>query len=288
MEQTVYGDLLFFVNFCMDFQCLFLTAKLLRRPFCVWRGLLFSALGALYACAALFLSTSGAFAFLADCGVCFLMCWGTFCGKRIKMRQILAPFGLYFAVSLAMGGVMSGMASLLSHLHTPIGGGEDLSTGAFFLLALAGGLSTLFWGRLCRRRAHGKRTTLTLVMGGREARFCCMVDTGNLLRDPIGGRPVVLLDTRAAGEILEPRLLQLAEQKDLLALSELPHELSCRIRVIPAGTAVGRGLLFAVAPDEAWLDAGGGELPLEILVAPTRLFVDTDDYEALLPAELIA
>ena len=73
MEQTVYGDVLFFVNFCMDFQCLFLTARLLHRPFRIWRAALASVLGALYACAALFLAVSGAVALLLDSGVCFGM-----------------------------------------------------------------------------------------------------------------------------------------------------------------------------------------------------------------------
>ena len=31
MEQEVYGDLLFCVNFSMDFLCFYLTAKLLHR-----------------------------------------------------------------------------------------------------------------------------------------------------------------------------------------------------------------------------------------------------------------
>ena len=183
---------------------------------------------------------------------------------------------------------MSGVGSLLSHIQEPIGGGEDLSTGAFFLLALAGGLSTFLWGRFCQRRAHGTRASLSLVMGEREATFRCMVDTANLLRDPIGGRLVVLLDLGAAREVLDPCVLELARHRDVTALSGLPKEISCRIRVIPAGTAIGKGLLFALAPDRAWLDTGRGERPLEILVAPTELFADTGDYEALLPAELIA
>ena len=136
MEQTVYGDILFFVNFCMDFQCLFLTAKLLHRPFSVLKGAIFSAFGAFYACAALFLSVSGAAAFFADCGVCFLMCWGTFGGKRGAFRQVFLPFGLYFGVSLAVGGIMSGMASLLSRFFVPSGAVEQTSCSwGFFLLA---------------------------------------------------------------------------------------------------------------------------------------------------------
>ena len=140
MEQTVYGDLLFFVNFCMDFQCLFLTAKLLRRPFPLFRAVLFSALGALYACAALFLEATSGVAFLADLFVCLLMCAGVFLGRGQGLSCLPVPYALYFGVSFALGGVMSGMATLLSRLELPVfeQGGAG-SAGAFFFLAALGG-----------------------------------------------------------------------------------------------------------------------------------------------------
>ena len=93
MEQTVYGDILFFVNFCMDFQCLFLTAKLLHRPFSLWRALLSSALGALYACIALFLPVGGVAAFCADLLVCLVMCGIMFLSQEERKWRFLIPFG---------------------------------------------------------------------------------------------------------------------------------------------------------------------------------------------------
>ena len=287
MEQTVYGDILFFVNFCMDFQCLFLTAKLMRRPCYVLRSALASALGALYACAALFLSTAGIFAFLADCGVCLIMCFIAFAGAGAGLRRVLLSFLIYFGVSFAVGGVMSGMASLLSHVALPVGQGSDVSSVAFFLLAALGGAVTLLWGRFCQRRAKGKRVELLLSLDGKRLTVRGMVDTANFLRDPVGGRLVVLLDLRAAAELLPRELLEAAEAGKHTALADLPPELAHRVRLIPAGTATGKGLLIAVAPDVAMLDAGRGAVATELLVAPVRLAADTDDYQALLPAELI-
>ena len=288
MEQTVYGDILFFVNFCMDFQCLFLTAKLLHRPFSLIRGAIFATFGALYACVALFLSVSGLWAFAADCGVCFLMCVGTFLQKDGKLRHTLLPFALYFGVSFAVGGVMSGIASLLSHIDAPMGTqGEELSSGAFFLLALLGGVLTFFWGRFTQRRAKGKRAELTLSFEGRTLPVTCMVDTANLLRDPVGGKPVVLLDRLAARELLPGELLHIAEQREPSKLSDLPHDIVRRVKLIPAAAATGQGLLLAVVPDRALLDMGKGAFEVEVLVAPVALFTDGNDYKALLPAELI-
>lgn len=288
MEQTVYGDLLFFVNFCMDFQCLFLTAKLLHRPFRALLSALSSALGALYACAALFLQTSGAAAFVADCAVCFLMCTIAFAAKGMRFRRFLAPFGVYFIVSFAVGGVMSGMASLLSHVTLPIGGGgADISSGMFFFLAAFGGISTFLWGRFCARRAKGKEAVLHLEIGEGKRAVRCMFDTANLLCDPVGGKPVALLDFHAVEGLVDPAVLAAARARDTAALGSLPAELGRRVRLIPAGTATGRGMLLAIAPDRAFLDTGGGIVPVELLIAPAELLMDGGDCEGLLPAELM-
>ena len=287
MVQTVYGDILFFVNFCMDFQCLFLAAKLMRRPCFVKRTLIASALGAFYACAALFLQTAGVFAFLADCGVCLLMCFIAFWGAGVGVRRLSVSFLIYFGVSCAVGGVMSGMASLLTRAELPLGVGGELSAVSFFLLAVLGGALTLLWGRFCQRRAKGKRVDLTLALEGRRVAVRCMVDTANLLRDPVSGRPVALLDMRVAALLLPEALTDFFEAGDHVELTALPSELARRVRLIPTRTATGQALLPALAPDLALLDAGRGATAVELLIAPTHLAVDTDDYRALLPAELI-
>ncbi len=283
LEVTVFGDLLFFVNFCMDFQCLFLTARLLRRPFPVLRAALASALGAAYAVVALFMQTAGPMAFLADCGVCLLMCLLTYCAKEIKIWRILTPFGVYFVVSFAVGGAMSGMASLLSHIRLPIpSGGGDVSSGLFFLLATAGGLATFWWGRVCQRRARNRHAILRVTLLGKELVAEAMVDTANLLRDPVSDRPVVLLSAGAAERIL-PDVLSLA---DPCGVALLPGDIARRVRILPAGSATGKRLLLAVVPDAAYLDAGHGETPVDILLAAVEA-TTFDGTDVLLPASLL-
>ena len=287
MEQTVYGDILFFVNFCMDFQCLFLTAGLLHRPFSPLRGAVASAIGALYACAALFLSVGGTPAFLADCGVCLLMCVLTFGARGEGARRVLGPFAVYFGVSAAVGGAMSAIANLLSRVELPLQtDGAELSAGAFFLLAILGGGATFVWGRLCQRRAKGRRARLTLTFLGRTRELSCVVDTANLLRDPAGGRPVALLDIDQA-DFLPSALLAVVKSGRRSALAELPMELASRVRLIPAKTATGEGTLLAFAPDEALLATGGDGAPVELLLAPVPLAVGRE-AAVLLPAELFA
>lgn len=284
MEQTVWGDLLFFVNFCMDFQCLFLTARLLHRRFSLWRGALASVIGAVYAVAALFLTVGKVAAFLLDLSVCAGMCMIVFFERHRRWRQLWIPFAVYFGVSAAVGGVMTGISSWLNRLTLPAS--ESAGGPWFYLLAATGGLLTFLWGRLCQRRAKGKRATLRVVFGGKAVSLCCMTDTGNLLTDPVSGRPVVIVSRHSASLVFPPPLLSVLTAGNRQAVAGLPSEWGRRVRLIPSVTATGSGLLVAVKPDSAALDAGRGEKTVDLLLA-TAPFEPGAGYEALLPAALI-
>lgn len=287
MEQTVYVDLLFFVNFCMDFQCLFLTAKLLRRPFSVWRGVLFSAVGALYACVALFAVTTRGAALAVDLAVCALMCVGTFTGKGQPIRRFFIPFAVYFGVSAAVGGVMSAMAGLLSRVDVPhIESGTSVSSVAFFLLAAAGGIATFAWARFCQRRANGVRAVLTVKLAGKTLTVTGLVDTANLLTDPVSGRPVVVLEQRVAAE-WQPRAFTSQGKQSAATLVALPPALARHARLIPTDTVTGHSLLLALMPDTALLDTGGGARAVELLVSAAPIVSAPSDCQALLPAALL-
>lgn len=285
--DTVWGDLLFFVNFCMDFQCLFLTAKLLHRPFSLWRAALFSALGAFYAVAALFIEAPGWMAFLTDLAVCFLMCTGTFLSKKCNTVSVFLPFLVYFGVSFAVGGAMSGMGALLARLDLPLAvSGQQVSGGAFFLLAAAGGICTFLWGRMSRRRAGQMRALLRVGIEDEALSLPAMVDTANLLADPVSGKPVVLVREGALDGLLSSALLG-ALRGGLAAVGSLEPAQARRVRLLHAQGAMGEGLLVAIAPDWALLDVGKGGIAVDLLLAPCKLHTGFDECQALLPVELI-
>ena len=287
MEQTVYGDLLFFVNFCMDFQCLFLTAKLLRRRFSIWRAVVSAGVGALYACAALFLVTSGTAALVLDLFVCALMCLIAFSERARPLYSALLPFALYFGVSAAVGGVMSGIATLLSHLELPqIANGEEVSSGAFVLISAAGGALTFLFARFCQRRGNGTRATLTLELLGRRICVTGLVDTANLLVDPVCGRPVAILRAETARAWIADAFPE-EGVSETVHMASLPPSLARRARLVPASTVTGEGLMLTFLPDGAWLDTGKGERSVEVLVSAAPLAAVPSDCAALLPAAIL-
>ena len=83
--MDVYADLLFLVNFSMDFLCLYLSVKLLHLPRARWRMLLAAALGGVYSVVALLLSVGSWLALALDLGVCFGMCALCSAGKTLHV-----------------------------------------------------------------------------------------------------------------------------------------------------------------------------------------------------------
>ena len=181
---------------------------------------------------------------------------------------------------------MSGMGALLARLELPFAvSGEEISGGAFFLLAAAGGLCTFFWGHVSRRRAGQTRARLRVELGGREVCLLAMVDTANLLRDPVSGRPVAIV----AKGVLDPMLTPALQGAfcGTGGVGALGHSEARRVRLIATHSVTGEGLLVAIAPDRAWLDTGRGEVEVEVLLAQSELQLGFDECQALLPAELI-
>lgn len=293
MEIEVYADLLFLINAGMDGLCLLLTGRLLHRRVRPWRVVIGTVLGGAYAVAALLLPDMGqAPSLLCDLAVCVVMCATVFGERRRRWaRGLLTSAGVYFALSMALGGVMTalyhllnraGVAAILSELSG--GGGDGLGSWMFLLLVLIGGAVSLWGGRLMRRSRAVRYCDLTVELDGKAATLRGMVDSGNLLRDPMSGRLVVCADGEALRGILSPSLAAVMEgaSPDAIGLSSADAR---RVRIIPAGTATGAGILYSFLPDRMILTDGGGEREVDAVVAVTS--VPTEGVEALIPAELM-
>lgn len=288
MEVDVYADLLFLINAAMDGLCLSLTARILHRRVSPWRILLGSVLGGLYAVAALFPDVGTLLSLTADLLVCFLLCAVTFATPRQRGRSLLRLTLLYLLLSLILGGVMTalftlfnrlGIADILSRLS---GGkqGEGAEGWIFGLVAALGGILTLWGGRFLGGSTLSGGCRVEVDIAGTRIVLEGLIDTGNLLRDPMSGRPVICADESSLASILPSAAWD--RDRGGLEPSRLPPSLARRLRIIPTRTATGEGLLYGLLPDRVSLDKGGGGVDVEAVIAITKL----TGTEAIVPAEL--
>ena len=263
--MEVYADLYFLINASMDFLCLTISGKLLHRRSGMPRLLLGACLGGLYALAALLFGLGGAVGLLADLGAATV----------------------YVLVSMVMGGIMSGLYTLLNRLDLPFEAlqGDTVSVWVLGMLALVAGIATSRGGRMLGFSQKTRHVTVEAILFGRRVELSAIVDSGNLLRDPISGRGVIVADRARLSGILPPSLLQGADVQNgaLTDWLERSPTYAARVRLIPASGAFGTGLLVAILPDRLTVTEGRERYEADYLVAISRLGDGERDFDAVVP-----
>ena len=178
--MVIYLDILIFLNFFVDFLLLIGTNRLGGHPPNYRRAALAAALGALYGIATLM----PGFSFLGNTlwRTVFLLFMGgiAFGFRRNALRRIL----LFYLLSMALGGVAMGLEN----------------GGAWGILGAAAAVSLLcifgFRGKI------GKEfLPVELTYGEKNVKLTALCDTGNTLRDPITGQPVLIVGLQAASRL---------------------------------------------------------------------------------------
>jgi len=283
MQQAVYIDLYVLVNFSMDLLCLMITAALLHRQVKRLRAILAALLGGAYAAAALLLGWNGLPGVLADLLAACLMCTVAFASRRQSFWRILQCAAVQALVSMLLGGVMTALYAALNRLNLPFSAlqGDGISVWLFALLSAVAGVATLRGGSFLGLSRKTKHVTLHAVLFGHEITLTAMVDSGNLLRDPVSGKSVIVADLARLSEILPPALLRACQSED--CASWLTHsEHAKRTRPIPAHTAAGERLLLAVVPDRLSVTVGKDTYDADYLIAPAPLGDAAQGFDAVI------
>lgn len=287
MERTVYLDIYFLINFSMDFLGLFLSARLLERRVLYYRLVLAAALGALYACSALFLPIGGLWSFLLDALVCFLI-GAVAVLERGSIRSALSFSLVFGAVSILLGGAMTALFYIFNRLGVDLlfadgGNGDSVSVWLFAVLAGISGLLALKGGGALKRRTVRRRGRIELEYCKKSLSLVCLCDSGNLLREPISHFPCVLVELDALTSILPRSLCEGVREGNITLLEERER---ARIRLIPSQSATGKAMLVGLRVDALRIDMGGGATPIDAYVVLLTEKISERGIKALVPSEI--
>jgi stage II sporulation protein GA (sporulation sigma-E factor processing peptidase) len=226
-----------------------LHRKLPKGRFC-----LASALGGLYALISLFWDMGQAFSPIVDVLVCLGMCGLVFGGKQAGgLGGYFGASGLYFILSMALGGMMTALYHVMNRLGVDQwfpSDEEGMGVWLFALLALFATVFSLWGGKRLKRYALIRTCTAEIWMGGSSVTLEGMVDTGNLLREPLSGRAVLCADSERLMPILSEEW-----RTALRGVTMVSPSLSALrgLRLIPSTTADGEALLVGFLPDRVCL-----------------------------------
>ena len=283
MEEEIYADVLFIINFSMDFLSLYIVGRLMHFRMKALRVILGASMGALYGVLELLLSGTSLWKTAITLSVLLTMCAIAF-GQR-SLRTYFASVALTFGVSMIIGGMMTsaflklgGQASYIE-----IGGAIETIYGnlpvwKFAVFALLSAIATWGIGKLFRRKRAMRTCALRMTFDGNEPEWVALVDSGNLLEEPVSGTPVIFLKGNAARSL--PAYLLYAMKSGAAALSS---ENVGKLRVIPSRTVTGNGILLAAVPERLSLLTGGVWESRRALVAVDFSDGDYGGFEALVP-----
>lgn len=198
--MTIYGEYLFVENFITTLLLLLLTGKLTGYIPKKSRIILGSTLGATSSFM-LVVSMPIWISIILRVGAGIMCILLTF-GKK-NMPVIVT---VYFILTFASGGMV--MAILLWMQESAINhqGIVYMESVTYFRLLSIGILAfgfTYWFIKLVRKRSIGTSVigTVSLVIENKKYTFRAYVDSGNSLKEPLSGKPVVLIDRKGAEKL---------------------------------------------------------------------------------------
>ena len=244
---AVYADVYFIINMSMDALCLFLSSLILRRKVKIVRLAAASGAGAIFALAMLFVRVGNILSVLLSAASALLICLIAF---GTDARTLFSSCCCFFASSFLLGGAMSAILSGLELSFSPDQSENSdeparsaarifAAIGAAMLCAAITYLST----KIASKRA--KSANVDITFDDRSVRFEALVDSGNLLRDPLSLSPVVF----TTGENIAALLGDMAAYLTPERICDAPDALKARVRFIPCKSEGGQRLVAAFLPD---------------------------------------
>ncbi|MHB0884286.1 MAG: sigma-E processing peptidase SpoIIGA [Bacillota bacterium] len=299
--MRVYGDVYLLTNFLVDLALLWAAATLARHPARPWRLALGAAVGAAYSLWVL-LAGRGPFGGLPGLLVAAAaMLAASF--VPTTPSAFFALYGYFLSAAVFLGGAVL-VADLAASSLRP---DYALGPSEARWWAVAAGLAAVLtagraaWGSFRRRaREAGRLIGLSVEVDGRPTDLTALVDTGNQLRDPLSGHPVVVVELTAIAPLLPAELIDVyrvgpAAGLDggfigsLSGLDRLPEPWLARVRIVPF-TSLGKenGLLLGFRPDGLTVRGPGGPARRRDAVVCVYAGTMSEDgsYSALLHPDL--
>ena len=255
--MTIYVDVVLLENLCMNYIILFGTGYIIRLKIKHLRILLSSLIGAIYA----ILAYAGIFPMYANIFVKIVlsicMVYIAFYPKNIKgmVKELI----VFYLVSFALGGCAFALLYIVRPQAIFMKDGVYIGTYPI-KIALLGGIVGFVVTYIAFKVVKTRMTKNELIydmvikIKDKELTTKVMLDTGNMLKDPISNMPVVLVEKSILYPILPKELLENSKNilgGDFKENEYINNEYRTRLRIIPF-TSVGKqnGMMLGIKVDE--------------------------------------
>jgi sigma-E processing peptidase SpoIIGA len=279
----------------MDFLSLYISGAFLHLKQSQ-KQLLFSALlGGCYAVFSVVFEGIKAIGFIISIAVSLLLCYIAY-GKEVARFRFLRLWVVFYFVSFLLGGAISAFYNMLSALFSSYdfaGNSFESNKKAilFLLLATFCSLLILLFKRIFTREVAERSCKVSIEIKGQRRKINALIDSGNLLEDPISAKKVIIVTLKSIRPIISDNLFK-ELSKGLDGIKNLPFEDSARIRIIPVNGVTSSKIIVGYKADKIEVEIIKRGKPYvfsvdAIIGIITKEADSFREYDAIMPESLL-
>lgn len=282
---VVYIDVLFLINFSVNYLLLYITEKILYLNTKRIRKIIGASIGGIYSCLIFFPELSGMYTFYSKVIFSLIITGQTFGIKKIKL--FLKEVAVFYIASFVLCGVTFALLFLLNS-----SGGMEIRTnnGVFYFdlpwkVLFLGGSVCFIVMKIIKKLISSQKGIIykEVKINFREKSVILtgLVDTGNRLTDPMGNK-VIVCEYQAIKRLID-RDMEVFFEKDTYEIEEKDLEELTNIRFIPY-TSIGKrdGIMKGFVCDSIEVDNIRYQKP--IIAIHQGVLSEESDYKVLLGA----
>ena len=267
--HVIYADLLFIINFSLDFICLFITSRISNCGGNTYRMVIASFFGGIYSFLPYLTYIPPVIGFPIHITAAAIICLLAFKFQDIKKFCITS---LTFIISSALlGGLITAFYGMSGKYSNGLYG--EITATSFAIICVASALITLLYGIICRRKINVRQAQVKINIAGNEFSGRFLADSGNLVTEPFSALPVIIMSSTAL-----PKPFDDPESQ----FFPIPT------RIIPFSTASGKGCFFGFKPDKAQIVILGKKpKSIEAYIAVDTTKNTYSGYDGIIPTSLL-
>ncbi len=281
--KTLYIDVYFLINFTVDILALYCAARVSHIHTRLSRLILCAVIGSVSAIVDVFLD--GYTLMRVALAVCTVLIIAFLSAPRLSLLRRIKLIAIFLTVMLLLCGLVtlgfSVIERVLGDALTESGGAENRNALVFSILILLsiGVIKLLIM--LFSDMLTEKSVRLVIRIEDKIVEVEALVDSGNLVKDPMNMLPVIFIKQSVALRLMPHNVTELCD------IDRLERSYRKRIRLIPISRLGQTHVMTGVRPDEVTVIAGSRTGEVDFTIAIDKEGGTYGGYEALAPSVVL-
>ena len=278
MQTVVYADVLFLINFGMDYISLWLAFLIVHRKTCVSRLLISSVIGALFGVIDVLYLSNDLISLILGLTVSAIMIVISVPGKMSLLKYVE-----YTVILWGVGALIGGLVTLICSFGNNRLTVTSQYSSSFLILAVAVTVASVIV-KAFSTVPKAKSCRVCISSFGETVEVECLVDTGNLVKESISGLPVIFVSKACYKHSDSSDIDYLCG--GIENIERLSPDAKRRVRVAAVNGELGMSLKLAYVPDEVVIVRGKTRTKVKAVIVIEEK-TGYEGLDAVVPAVLM-